>query len=119
MATPLNTTEMVLAVSLIVFAPPLFGRDVPSTSVPLYSVASSEACISANANVARQTNVQGVGTTVSVSSLLVPQSAMRAYEHAADALAHGKLGDAQTAVEKAIAIDPKSAVGWCLMGVVH
>jgi tetratricopeptide (TPR) repeat protein len=119
MATPLKIAEMALALSVIVFVPPLFGRDVPSTSVPTYSVARSEGCIPADANLAKRTNVQNAGTTVSVSSLLVPQSAIRAYEHAADALARGKLEDAQTAVEKAIAIDPESAVLWCLMGIVH
>jgi tetratricopeptide (TPR) repeat protein len=51
--------------------------------------------------------------------MLFSQKARRAYEHAEKALAQGSLEDAKRALEKAVAIYPKSAIAWCLMGTLH
>jgi tetratricopeptide (TPR) repeat protein len=51
--------------------------------------------------------------------MLFSQKARRAYEHAEKALAQGNLEDAKRELEKAVAIYPKSAVAWCLMGTLH
>ncbi len=118
MATPFETTAIALAVSVMAAAP-LFGRDVQRTSVPSFSVARSESCVSGTGDFAKQANVVSAGATVSVASMLVPQNISRAYEHAEKLLTKGKFDDAETALEKALAIYPNSAVTWCLMGTVH
>jgi tetratricopeptide (TPR) repeat protein len=106
---------MLLTAWLVASPCSLFGRDAP-----LLGSESSQidpgACIPAAAT---RENVQGVGATVSVASMLIPQKASREYEHAEKALAQGKLEDAERALEKAVTIYPKSAVAWCLMGTLH
>jgi tetratricopeptide (TPR) repeat protein len=59
------------------------------------------------------------GNTVSVASLLTPPKAERAYEHVEKDFARNKLEDAEKELNTALAIYPKSAVAWCLMGTLR
>src|SRR5260370_18816941 len=59
------------------------------------------------------------GPMVSVRTLLTPQKAERAYEHAEKDFARNKLVDAEKELNTALAIYPKSAVAWCLMGTLR
>jgi tetratricopeptide (TPR) repeat protein len=110
---------MLLAVWLVALPCSVFGREVPPRSVSQVSLPTTEACISGTVGLATRGNVQDAGATVSVASMLFSQEARHAYEHAEKALAQGKLKDAKRALEKAVAIYPKSAVAWCFMGTLH
>src|SRR5260370_35580858 len=59
------------------------------------------------------------GPMVSVRTLLTPQKAERAYEHAEKDFARNKLDNAEKELNTALAIYPKSAVAWCLMGTLR
>jgi tetratricopeptide (TPR) repeat protein len=52
-------------------------------------------------------------------TLLTLQKAERAYEHAEKDLARNRLENAETELHAALAIYPKSAVAWCLMGTLR
>jgi tetratricopeptide (TPR) repeat protein len=110
---------MLLAVWLVALPCSVFGREVPPRSVSQVSLPTTEACISGTVGLATRGNVQDADATVSVASMLFSQEARHAYEHAEKALAQGKLKDAKRALEKAVAIYPKSAVAWCFMGTLH
>jgi len=109
---------MLLAAWLVASPCSLFGRDASVLGSGTSEI-DLGACIPAAAGLATREHVQGAGATVNVASMLVPQKASRAYELAEKALARGKLDDAERTLEKAVAIYPKSAVAWCLMGTVH
>src|SRR5215469_2618263 len=57
--------------------------------------------------------------TVSVITLLTPQKAERAYEHAERDLARNRLENAEKELNTALATYPNSAVAWCLMGTLR
>jgi tetratricopeptide (TPR) repeat protein len=107
-----------VTVWLISFALPLcsaYGFQGPRRSTPPIPFSTSEACTSSLVMGTRE-NVEDA--TVSVASLLIPQQAERAYEHAEKDFAGNKLEDAEKELHTALAIYPKSAVAWCLMGTL-
>src|ERR1700680_2870377 len=96
-----------------------YGREGPLPPVPPASVPSSEACTPDT--VVWGTRRTAEAATVSVTSMLVPQKAKRAYEHAARAraLAGNYPEDAEKELNSALETYPKSAVAWCLMGTLN
>jgi tetratricopeptide (TPR) repeat protein len=56
------------------------------------------------------------GSSVSVTSMLAPKDAKKAYEHGLDALLKNKPNDAAKDFEKAVAIYPKYAEAWMNLG---
>ena len=57
--------------------------------------------------------------TVSVITLLTPQKAERAYEHAEKDLARNRLENAEKELNTALATYPNSAIAWCVMGTLR
>jgi len=60
-----------------------------------------------------------VERTVNVKTLLTPQKAEQAYEHAEKDLARNRLENAEKELNTALATYPNSAVAWCLMGTLR
>jgi tetratricopeptide (TPR) repeat protein len=109
-----------VTVWLISFALPLcsaYGFQGPLRSTPPIPFSTSEACTPSPVVGRTRGNVEG--STVSVASLLTPQKAERAYEHVEQDFARNKLEDAEKELNIALAIYPKSAVAWCLMGTLR
>jgi len=102
---------------LIFLALPAFSADEPLRSTPPVQLSASEACSPIPSEWGTR---RYVGTaTVSVKSLLTPQKAAQAFEHAERDFAGNNLQDAEKEVNIALAIDPNSAVAWCLMGILR
>jgi tetratricopeptide (TPR) repeat protein len=93
------------------------GLEVSVRSTPPIPFSTSESCTSGPVVGATRGDVEG--PTVSVRTLLTPQKAERAYEHAEKDFARNKLDNAEKELNTALAIYPKSAVAWCLMGTLR
>ena len=64
--------------------------------------------------------VAGVeGASVSVTSMMAPKDAKKAYEHGLQALLKNKPADASKDFEKAVAVYPKYADAWVNLGKLH
>lgn len=59
------------------------------------------------------------GSTISMTTMLAPKDAKKAYEKAINNLKKKKYDDAQKELEKAVGAYPKYAVAWNLLGQVH
>lgn len=59
------------------------------------------------------------GTTVSMTSMLAPKDAKKAYEKGRDAVKKKKVDDAQKEFQKAVAAYPKYADAWYQLGVIQ
>ena len=116
MATTLRIANVLAAAWLIATPRTFFGQDASPGTRPLFSVPYNEACVP-DAEPIRQGN-RG-SATVSVASLLVPESATRAYERAEKLLAQGRPDDADKVLGKAATVYTNSPVSWCLTGTVH
>jgi tetratricopeptide (TPR) repeat protein len=109
-----------VTVRLIFFALPLcpaHGLQGPLRSTPPIPFSTNETCTLNPAVRGTRENVEGAA--VSVASLLTPQKVERAYEHVEKNFARNKLEDAENELNTALAIYPKSAVAWCLMGTLR
>ena len=87
------------------------------SSTPPIPFSNSEACTPSPVVGTARGNVERA--TMSVMTLLTPQKAERAYEHAEKDLARNRLENAETELNTALSIYPKSAVAWCLMGTLR
>jgi tetratricopeptide (TPR) repeat protein len=102
---------------LIFLALPPCPAEGPLRSTPPIPFSPSEACSSGPVAWGTRRNIGDA--TVSVKSLLTPQKAAQAFEHAEEDFAGNNLQDAEKEVNTALAIDPSSAVAWCLMGTLR
>jgi tetratricopeptide (TPR) repeat protein len=59
------------------------------------------------------------GTTISMTSLMAPKDAKKAYEKGLQAARKKKWGDALPHLEKSVALYPKYAAAWYELGAVH
>ena len=59
------------------------------------------------------------GVSVSVTSMMAPKDAKKAYEHGLQALLKNKPADASKDFEKAVAVYPKYADAWVNLGKLH
>ncbi len=59
------------------------------------------------------------GSSISITSMLAPKNARRAYEHGLQALLKNKPGDASKDFEKAVAVYPQYADAWVELGKVR
>ena len=59
------------------------------------------------------------GTTISVTSLLAPKDAKKAYDKGREALKRKKIEEALAQFEKAVLLYPKYAVAWFELGSLH
>lgn len=87
------------------------------SATPPIPFSPSEACSSGPVPWGARRNTGSA--TVSVKSLQTPQKAKQAFEHAEKDFAGNKLQNAEKEVNTALAIDPNSAVAWCLMGTLR
>ncbi len=117
MPTCLRIGRTLLIVCLTISACCVYGRSAPHPSVLPVSVPRSEACIPGSVSSAGHMNASGA--TVTLASMLVPQKARRAYEHADEALTRQTFDTAEKELRKAISSYPNSAVAWWLMGTLH
>jgi len=59
------------------------------------------------------------GSSISVTSMMAPKDARKAYEHGLQALLKNKSADASKDFEKAVAVYPKYADAWVNLGKLH
>lgn len=95
----------------------VYGLNGPPRSDTPMPLNAGEACSPSPAVWGAWRNIGSA--TVSVTSLLTPQKVERTFEHAEKDFAGNKIQDAEKEVNTAIAINPNSAVAWCLMGTLR
>ncbi|HEY4045728.1 MAG TPA: tetratricopeptide repeat protein [Acidobacteriaceae bacterium] len=108
-----------VTVWIIFFALPschAYGLEGSVRSTPPVPFSTSEAC-TPGPLVGTTGTVEGA--TVSVTTLLAPQKAARAFEDVEKDFAKNRLENAEKKLNTTLAIYPKSAVAWCLLGTLR
>jgi|SRR5712671_717591 len=108
MASLFSLSIRVLVICLTLSMCRAYGRQGALRSTPAVSIPSREACIPSQVMWGTRGDVESA--PVSVASMLIPQKARRAFEHAERAFAGNKLEDAEKELNGALVIDSKSAV---------